>query len=148
MVKMWGNFFKAISREQPIQINFKCLFTLCYEVLFWVAFEWLLFYALHVDVNLADGSYVLVPEADITEQEEEVEGALLLEETSIQDPNLSSSLSATNPAVEGKPRFFLHNPNFKLHFYEWLCLCTYVLGVAWNPRSALLRYLWCETLAW
>ena len=60
---------------------------------------------------------MLVLEADITEPGEEVEEAPLLEETSIQDPNLSSSLSATNPAVEGKPRI-LHNPNLKLHFYE------------------------------
>ena len=70
-------------------------------------YEWIIIIscALHVDVNLADGSYVLVPEANITEQEGEVEEAPLLEETVVQDPNLSSSLSPANPAAEGKPRF-------------------------------------------
>ena len=71
--------------------------------------------ALHVDVNLADGSYVLVPEANLPEQEGEVEETPSLEETFVQDPNLS--LSTANPADEGKPRF-LHNLLSKLHLLE------------------------------
>ena len=69
-----------------------------------------------------------MPEVDITKQEE-VEEAPLLEEASIQDPNLSPGLSTANPAVEGKPRF-LHNLLSKLHLLEWLCLCIKLLGIA------------------
>ena len=82
--------------------------------------------ALLVDVNLADGSYVLVPEANIYEQEGEVEETPSLEETFVQDPNLS--LSTANPADEGKPRF-LHNLLSSYTFIECLCLCAYVLGI-------------------
>ena len=76
----------------------------------------LLFHALHIDVNLADGSYVLVPEVDFTKPEEEAEELSVLEENLPQDTDVNPSLTA-NPAVEGKPRFS-HNPNFKFHLYE------------------------------
>ena len=74
--------------------------------------------AFHIDVNLADGSYVLVPEADLPKPGEEVEEVSWLEETPTQDPDSSSSLTNANPAIEGKLRFFLRNLVFKPHFYE------------------------------
>jgi hypothetical protein len=76
------------------------------------------FMCTHVDVNLADGTYELVPEDNFTKPEEEVEELSVLDENLPQDSDANPSLTA-NPAAEGKPRF-PHNPNFKVHLYECL----------------------------
>ena len=68
-----------------------------------------------------------MPEVDFTKPEEEVEELSVLDENLPQDTDVNPSLTA-NLAAEGKPRF-THNPNFRFHLYECLCLCTYVLGI-------------------
>ena len=73
-------------------------------------------YALHsLDCNLADGEYVLIPEQETVQEEDQEQAS----EAAIED------LPAA-PAIEGKPRFYMHN-RIIICYFTTLNACRIVM---------------------